>query len=131
MEDWGKVAAEVDEAIRSVGQSAEGFPAALWREGAQTGEPFDPVFGAPTYLQLYVIDDRRQIRDASGSLTTETRRTLTVGTRTAVVPTKADKIAVGIKAESANEASNWNAILEVRPLAPAGVTLLYEVDLAT
>lgn len=132
-EDWNAIAAEVDQAIRSVGDISQpdGFPATLRRAGEPSGSPYDPTPGTPTYTTLRVLDRNEAVRDAAGTLVGETRRTLTVGTDAGVVPSKADKIAVGITAEEATEGSAWHEIAEVRPLAPAGVAVLYEIDLVT
>lgn len=130
-EDWAGIAAEVDAAIKSIGSTDEGFPCTVRvpPAGVPAG-PGEPPSGEPTYFTITVVDDRQRQRDINGTLVGTTRRTLTAGALSGV-PTKACTIAVGIKAEDAGPASPWEEILEVRPLSPAGVTLLYEIDLAT
>ena len=132
-EDWTAVAAEVELAIRSVGDISQpnGYPATLRRETIAGGVPWDPTSGTPTitYTTLRVLDFSEEQRDRDGTLIGVTKRTLTVGTGAGVVPGDDDTIAVGIEAADASESSAWVAITAVRPLSPAGVDLLYEVDL--
>lgn len=133
-EDWASVAAEVEVAIASIGDVSQpdGFPATLKRVVSAPGEnSWDIPVETTTYLTVRCIDDSRRIRDINGTLIGETVRTLTVGA--SVAPLKTDLVAVGVTAgEAADEASTvYHAIDEVRPLSPAGVVLLYEIDLVT
>lgn len=130
-EDWSSIAAEVTEAIRSVSDVSQpnGYPVTLRIPGTQTGPDYDPVIGPPTYKTLYAVEGFQEIRDASGTLIGQTRHTLTVTADPDAVPLKSYRVALGITAEEASEASQWVEILEVRPLSPAGVAVLYEIDL--
>lgn len=134
-EDWAQVAAEVDAAIKSVGQTDAGYPATLRREVTTGGNPYDPSAGETTitYTTLTVIETNIRERDRDGTLIGTKRRTLTVGTGAGVVPTKADQIIVGQALTFVDEATDatfaWEEIAEVLPLSPAGVDLLYEIDL--
>ena len=141
-EDWSAIAAEVEAAIASVGDVSQpdGFPAALRRVSSVSGaEAWDPPVETITYLTIRVVDDNRRLRDLNGTLIGQTVRTLMVGA--SVPPLKTDTVAVGVtgsQAEAAAEAATeeapdttlYHAIQEVRPLAPAGVVLLYEIELA-
>lgn len=129
-ENWSQIAAEVEEAIRSVSDVSRpsGFPVTLRKEGDATGDPWNPTPGAPTYTTFYAVDDRREVRDASGTLIGETRRTLTVNATAGVVPSDDDRVAVGITAAEADDGSPWLDIIAVRPLSPAGIAVLYEID---
>lgn len=120
------VAAEVAAAIADVGQ-----PATLRRDGAVTGPAYDPTYGDPTYSTLTVLDSQQRLRDINGTLIDQTLRTLTVATGSTLIPTKDDKVAVGIAKEAVTGATVFSEILEVRPLSPSGTTLLYEMDLAS
>lgn len=132
-EDWSSIAAEVTEAIRSVSDVSQpnGYPVTLRIPGTQTGPDYDPVIGPPTYKTLYAVEGFQEIRDASGTLIGQTRHTLTVTADPDAVPLKSYRVALGITAEEASEASQWVEILEVRPLSPAGVAVLYEIDLVS
>lgn len=131
-EDWRSVAAEVAAAIRSVSDVSQpnGYPVTLRIPGTQTGPDYDPVIGPPTYKTLHCIEGFQEIRDASGTLIGQTRHTLTVTADPDIVPLKSYRVSLGITAEEASEESQWVELLEVRPLAPAGIAVLYEVDLA-
>lgn len=130
-EDWNAIAAEVDAALRSVadiGQSG-GYPAVLQSGGdVPPANPWDPPGGDPVYTTVYVIEGVREIRDINGTAILETLRTLTISA-TGAIPTKGQRVAVGITADQVTDATVWNEMIEVRPLAPAGVAVLYDVDL--
>lgn len=111
--DWAGIAAEVAGAIGEVG-----FAATL-EQKTTSGPAYDPTVTTETY-EITVIDDAQRVRDASGTLVGQTMRTLTVATGSAT-PAKGDRVQV---------LSVWHEIAEVRPLAPGGVALLWEVDLA-
>lgn len=111
--DWAGVAAEVAGAIGEVG-----FAATL-EKTAMTGPAYDPTVTTTTH-QITVIDDAQRVRDAAGTLIGQTMRTLTVATG-GKIPAKGDRVQV---------LGAWHEIAEVRPLAPGGVALLWEVDLA-
>lgn len=115
-EDWTAIAAEVAGAIAEVG-----FAATLLRQATGPTTPWDTTpDGAVTSYSVVVIDDGIVDRHAPGGLVTRRARVLTIGA-TGVVPAKSDRITVrGVT----------HAIGEVRPLAPGGTDLLYEVELA-
>lgn len=127
-EDWQSIAAEVAEAIRSVGDTDDGYPAAIRREGATGGTSFNPTT-TPSYTTVHVVESNEKVRSADGSYVEKSRRTLTVTAVPGFEPTKSDKVAVGITADDAGESSDWRTITEVRPLSPAGTAVLYELDL--
>lgn len=132
MEDWNAIAAEVAEAIRSVSDVSQtnGYPVTLRIPGTLTGPGWDPQIDPPTYKTLYAVEGFQEIRDASGTLIGQTRHTLTVTADPDAVPMKSHQVAIGIAAEDADEQSGWVDIEEVRPLAPAGVAVLFEIDLS-
>lgn len=117
MEDWTAIASEVADAIASVG-----FAATLTRPSA-TGPvtPWDTTPpGDPDTFSVTVIDDGIVDRYIPGTLTTRRVRVLTIGA-TGVVPAKADKITVrGVTHE----------IEAVKPFAPGGTDLIFEIELA-
>lgn len=110
-EDWAAVAVEVAEAIASVG-----FTASLERQCETDG----PEGGAEyaTVGQITVIDDTITRRDAGGMVTGSTRVLTVKGNGT--VPLKGWRVKVR---------GTWHRIALVRPLAPGGVDLLYDLEL--
>jgi len=130
-EDWSAVAAEVAEAIASVGDVSQpqGCPATLRKMTAGGGDPWNPGDPTPTDTTLRVVETINQKRDRDGALIGEPRRTLLVAV-SGVVPSDDDTIAVGIEAADVASDTVFENIIEVRPLSPAGVDLLYEIDLA-
>jgi hypothetical protein len=130
-EDWAAIAAEIDEAIRSVGDLSQpnGYPVTLRIPGATTGPIYDPVEGPPVYKTLHCVEGYQEIRDQAGTLIAKTKHTLTVTAKPDAIPLKSHKLAIGVDAEDATEDSQWVEIAEVRPLSPAGVAVLYDIDL--
>lgn len=132
-EDWASIASEVEDAIRSIGDSSQpdGYPATLRKAGAGTPvNPWDPPAGDPTYYTVRVLLTDREVRDINGTLIGETKRTITISGAAGVVPSDDDRIALGITADEVTEDSAWQEIAAVRPLAPAGIAVLYDLDLA-
>lgn len=130
-EDWNAIAKEVDAALRSVADISQpdGFPATLRIPGGEApANPWDPSTGDAAYAELVVIQDTREVRDAEGTLIGQTIRTLTCSAK-GVEPHDDWAIAVGVRADDVTEATVFEDILAVRPLAPAGVAVLYEIDL--
>lgn len=118
-EDWAAIATEVGEAIASVG-----FAATITRPGA--GGPASPQQvgsvpkPSPETFTVTVIDDGIKDRYAPGGLVTRRARVLTISA-TGAVPQEKDVITVrGVD----------HVIQEIIRLAPGGVDLLYEVELA-
>jgi hypothetical protein len=120
-EDWAAVAAEVEGALAEVG-----FAATITRASAAASEPQNPwdapasPANAPTVYSVIVVDDGIKDRYAPGGLVTRRVRVLTVAA-TGVVPVKSDIITVR---------GQDHVIQQVMPLAPGGVDLLFEVELA-
>lgn len=136
-EDWNSVAFEVEDAIRSIGDTSQpdGYPATLRKAGAgEPQNPWDPPAGQPTYHTVRVLVTDREVRDINGSLIGETKRTITISGAAGVVPSDDDRIILGQTLvyvdKNTDEALPWQEIVAVRPLAPAGVAVLYELDLA-
>ncbi len=131
-EHWNKIAAEVDAALRSVADISQpnGFPATLRiPAGGAPTNPWDPPGGDVTYAELVVIQDTREVRDAAGTLIGQTIRTLTCSA-TGVEPHDDYGIAVGVHMADVTDDTTFEDIMAVRPLVPAGVAVLYEVDIS-
>lgn len=133
MEDWNAIAAEVAEAIRSVSDVSQpnGYPVTLRIPGETTGPEWDPQPGVPVYKTLYAVEGFQEVRDASGTLIGQTRHTLTVTADGDAVPMKSHQVAIGVKAEDVAADTAWIEIEEVKPLAPAGIAVLYEITLVS
>ncbi|TPW26030.1 hypothetical protein [Pararhizobium mangrovi] len=128
-EDWNAIAAEVEGALKEVGN----WPVTLrYVTKVEGGDPYDPDSGTatPHYVTLYAVQGYEQVRDQSGTLVGQTKRTLTVDATSGTVPGKGMSVALGVTAGDANAASAWIEISAVRPLAPAGTAVLYELDIA-
>lgn len=136
-EDWESIAAEVDEALKEVADISQpdGFKATLRRASVSGGDPWNPGSGTETvtYTPLTVIDSEIRERDRDGTLIGTKRRTLTVGTGAGVAPSDDDKVFVGEALtyvdEDTDAGIHWQEIAQVFKLAPAGVAVLYEIDL--
>jgi len=113
-EDWNAIAAEVAAAIGDVG-----FDVTLRKVTIGPATPWDETGITTTDTAMRCIDDRYRVRDAQGNLLQQSMRTLTVAVGEAI-PARADRVQVR---------GEWHEIAEVRPLAPGGVDLLYDVDL--
>ena len=130
MEDWAAIVAEVDEAIKSVASTDEGYPATIRSQSSTGGDPWEPTTST-AYTTIRVIEEDRRVKSADGTYVDMTKRTLTTASKAGFVPKKSDDIAVGITASEASDNSDWLVITEVRALAPAGVAVLYEIELST
>lgn len=137
-EDWNAIAAEVDAALRSVADISQpnGFPATLRKPaGSAPANPWEPPSGDPTYHHVIVMVSDKELRDVNGTLIGMTKRTVTISGAAGVVPSDDDKIVLGSHLTfvdaTTDEAVAWQEIAAVRPLSPAGVAVLYELDLAS
>ena len=115
-ENWQQIAAEVADAIATVG-----FTATLQRATTQADTPWDgPLSIEGATFTVTVLDDGIKDRYAPGSMIVRRVRVLTIGA-VGVVPAMSDTITVrGIA----------HRIEAVLPLAPGGVDLLYEVEIS-
>ena len=130
MENWTAIAAEVDEAIKSVASTDAGYPATIRRQSSSGGDPWEPTTTS-AYTTIRVIEENRRVRSADGSYVDMVKRTLTMAATPGFTPQRSDDVALGITASEATADSKWLVITEVRALAPAGVAVLYELELST
>ena len=128
MENWAAIAAEVNDAIKSIASTIDGFPATIRRKADNGGDPWNPTTSS-TYTTVRVLEENKRVRSVDGTYVDIIKRTLTMAA-TGFVPQKADDVAVGVTASEASDASDWVVITEVRTLAPAGVAVLYELELS-
>lgn len=136
-EDWSAIAAEVEQAIRSIGDvsAPDGYPATLRKPpSGAPAQPWEPPTGSPTYHTVRAMVADRELRDINGTLIGQTKRTITISGAAGVIPLMGDQIVEGITAEqvaiAGDAAVAWSTVAQVRALAPAGVAVLYECDLA-
>lgn len=138
-EDWSKVAQEVEAALASIGDASQpnGYPATIRRVVPGTPDPSTPwIPGEPTitYTAVIALQSDKELRDINGTLIGMTKRTVTISGAAGIAPTDDDTILLGgalTFVDAADDASHaWEEIQAVRALAPAGITVLYDLDLA-
>ena len=117
--NWTAIAAEVAEAIAEVGYSAT-----LIKPPAASGPAYDPTWGTPAEVAITVMEDSAMIGDRPRSVEFLGRRTLVIATGTGIAVEHGDKIKIG--SEQPHDIADGG----IRPLAPGGTILLWEVDLA-
>lgn len=116
-EDWAGIAGEVTDALASVG-----FAAVLEVPYITNGTAYDPTqAGWPTEIAVVVVDAGTRARNRPGQVVEQTVRTLMMA-----VPDQAPQVDWRVQI-----ATRWHRILEVRPLAPGGVDVMFEVDIET
>lgn len=96
---------------------------------------------APTQTEadttITAVDLNEQVRDNSGTLVGQTRRTLYVSTSAGIAPEKGDKVFVGLDKDAVaalteqQQSEAVHEIDEVRPLSPGGTDVFWEVELVT
>lgn len=136
-----EIAAEVAAALAEAGEAVGSGPYVCTIRRAAAGpaepqnpfpddddEPADPP-GEPTYHPVTAIESVQDIRDMSGTLVGVQKRTLTIDA-TGIAPLKSDRIAVGVAPGGVTEQTAFEEILAVRPLAPGGTALLFELELS-
>lgn len=103
----------------------------------ETGAPTNPFAGPaepapapePELFEVTGIEGVQDVRDMTGTLVGVQRRTLTINA-TGVTPLKSDRIAVGVARGDVVSDTVFEEILAVKPLAPGGTALLYELQLS-
>lgn len=137
--DWGKIAAKVQRAIVKVADTSQpdGYPATIRRVVPGTPDPAEPwilVDPTITYTTVRVVVFDKELRDVNGTLIGMTKRTITISGAAGIVPTDDDTIAEGVALTFVDEADDathpWQEIVACRPLAPAGIAVLYDLELA-
>ena len=112
--DYARPRATAERLIARFGRTAT-----LRKPGAVTGPANDPTYGAPTDTTITCVDLEQRVRDGA-TLTDITRRTLIVSTSAGVTPSEGDTVVID---------GGEHEALEVRTLAPGGVTVMWEVDI--
>ena len=112
--DYARSAQTAQRLIARFGQSA------TLRQITNSGTEYAPT-QTETDTAITVVDLNQKVRDASGTLVGQSMRTLYVSTSAGVTPAKGDKVVIG---------GTEHEIAQVRALAPGGVNVMWECDLA-
>lgn len=131
------IAAEVAAALAEAGEATGTGPyiCTIRRASAEPDEPQTPWDdpadppNEPSDFPVTAVEEVKEVRDMTGTLIGVQKRTLTVEA-TGVAPKKSDTIAVGVAPEDVTEQTSFEEILAVKPLAPGGTALLYELELS-
>jgi hypothetical protein len=138
--DWNKIAGKVQKAIAKVGDVSQpnGYPATIRRVVPGTPDPDTPWIPATpviTYTLVIALQSDKDLRDINGTLIGMTKRTVTISGAADIAPTDDDTILLGEALTFVDEADDathaWEEIMAVRTLAPAGVAVLYDLDLGS
>lgn len=127
-EDWTAAAADIAEGISEAGTAAS-----IIRDGVTTGPDYDPVIGPPITAACKVVYDEWKKSEVDGTLI---RR----GDRKVLMASSGFSIAADNDGNFLNEPSTADAfkdgqtgkqyaIVNVSQLAPAGVVLMWELQL--
>jgi hypothetical protein len=137
-EDWNGIAAEVEQALASIGDTSQpnGYPATLRRAGVRTGGPdYAPEYGDPTYHQVICMREFVERKDINGTLIGTSIERVMLSGAAGVEPTDDDKIILGqhltFVDAATDEALAWQEIARVEPLKPANVAVMYMLDLGS
>lgn len=112
--DYARIRGTAERLLERFGQAAT-----LIKPGAMTGPEHDPVPGPATEHQITVVDENQMQRDQSGTLIGEAVHALIVSTSGGIAPERQDRVRLANGRDL--------EVLDVRPTAPGGVVLLYEV----
>ena len=128
--DYARARQTAERLIKRFGQ-----PATL-RQVENTGTEWAPE-QTITDTNITVVDLNERVRDASGTLIGETRRTIYISTEAGVTPAKGNKVFVGLDKDAVaalteqQQSEQSHEIGELRPLAPGGTAVMFEADLVT
>ena len=112
--DYARVRQSSERLLARFGQTAT-----LIKPGAVTGPEWDPSPGPATEHQITVVDENQKQRDQSGTLIGEAVHALIVSTSGGIAPERQDRVRLANGRDL--------EVLDVRPTAPGGVVLLFEV----
>lgn len=125
------IAAQVAAALAEAGQAVSGapMPCTIKRASGGPSTPWGEGEATPEYHEVTGLQDTQTIRDNAGAVVSQVR-VVTVDAL-GVAPLASDMIAVGVARADVSSATRWEAITRVTPLAPAGVAVMYEIELAS
>jgi len=97
------------------------------RKQTNTGDPTAPtkvnVDADVTLVDLDIFQ-----RAKSGKMISTKNSVVTISAGPGVIPVKKDKIAIGVASTDVAPTTRFSSIVEVNPLSPSGIDLLYEVE---
>lgn len=124
-EDWASVAAEVADALRSVGSTDAGYPGAIRRVSVTGGDDFDPSSGTETvtYHDCTIVVSEFSTMERASSAIGVTDKKVLIGADAEVEPRAEDRLLVGVTAAEASGVGY--EIVRVTPLAPVGTVVMW------
>lgn len=122
-EDWAGIAAEVGEAVLSIGTSA-----AIIRKGQSGGDSFNPTPGAETEHPCSVVYSKWSSNRIDGTMVRATDQKVLLSTvGLSIVPEIGDRLWDGVSMNGAEKVTG--AIVEPLPrISPAGVDVMYTLN---
>ena len=118
MENWSGIAAEVDAALKSVGSTDAGFIAVLERPVASGNDPWNPTQASPQTANVAIVLSEFTNNEINGTTILATDKKVLVSA-TGMEPKPGDRLTIsGVK----------HQVINAKPLAPAGVAVMYEVQ---
>jgi hypothetical protein len=120
-EDWNAIAAEVDAALKSVGSTDAGFSGTLVQTALVGGDPWNPGSGTLTEVStaVTIVVTEYAKTDIDGTLILASDRKVLMTAVAGVVPHPADVLIISGTSYS---------VVNAMPLAPAGVTVMHEIQ---
>lgn len=112
--DYARIRRTSERLLARFGQTAT-----LIKPGIPVGPEWDQTQGSTTEHPITVVDENQMQRDQSGTLIGEAVHALIVSTAGGVTPERADRVRLANGRDL--------EVLDVRPTAPGGVVLLWEV----
>jgi len=122
-EDWNAIAAEVDTALKSIGSTDAGFLATLTQTSTTGGDPWNPGSGTTTTTTVntsvaIVLSEYRKDEIDSTLILSKDRKVMMTATA-GVEPKPSDVLTISGVAHN---------VVNVSPLSPAGVVVMYELQ---
>ena len=102
----------------------------LRKPGTETGDAWDPTFGAGATQNITATEYRPSIRDNNGSLVYDKSYKMLVMPETNLVINAEDEIAIGIEAANVDNNTVFHAILDIQSFNPGGTIIFWELELA-
>lgn len=118
MENWSQIAGEVDTALKSIGSTDAGFLALLERPASSGGDPWNPTPDALQTASVAIVLSEFTNDEIDGTTILATDKKVLVSA-TGMEPKPGDMLTIsGAK----------HQVINSKPLAPAGVAVMYEVQ---